>query len=168
MAAMMRQMRKQILTMIALTLGLAGFCAPALGQGATAVGTMIVSDPLTGLAIEGWDPVSYFTETDPVPGSPDFEYVWQGAPWFFANAANRENFIQHSDVYAPQFGGHCAMSMARGYVSDGNPRLYALYKNRLYFFFSSGNRDAFLLAPDKAIADAEAKWATLSKGLSTR
>lgn len=162
---MMRQIGKQILTIALLLAGLAGGAAPVQ---AAALGTLIVADPLSGIAIDGWDPVSYFTESEPQRGVPDFEYVWNGAPWFFISAANRDAFKLHPEVYAPQFGGHCGMSVARGYLSDGNPRVYVLRQNRLYFFFSMGNRDAFMLSPDKAVTDADGQWAYLSQQLSTR
>ena len=129
--------------------------------------TTIVTDPLTGVAIEGMDPVSYFTEAAPEPGKPDFEYDWKGVPWYFASAANRDVFIGAPDIYAPQFGGHCAMSLSRGYLSDGNPQIYAVVAARLYVFYSVANREAFLLSPGVAIKDATSHWAVLSKQLAT-
>ena len=86
--------------------------------------TTIVTDPLTGVAIDGYDAVSYFIDAEPQPGKPDFEYDWQGVPWYFDSAANRDVFMRNPDVYAPQFGGHCVTSLSRGYLSDGKPRLY--------------------------------------------
>src|ERR1044071_6233089 len=102
---MMRQISKQILTIGALLLALDA--APAAAQ---AVIDTIVTDPLTGVAIEGYDAVSYFTEPAPLPGLPDYEYYWGGVPWYFASAANRDVFVRNPEIYAPQYGGHCEMS----------------------------------------------------------
>ena len=124
--------------------------------------TTVVTDPLTGISIDGYDPVSYFTDPDPQEGKPDFEYVWQGVPWYFVSAANRDVFQRSPEVYAPQFGGHCPMSLSRGYLSDGKPRLFTIHALKLYFFYSTANRDAFLLAPSLAISDANANWLKLS------
>ena len=33
----------------------------------------------TRLSISGYDPVAYFTDGTPVPGSSEFEYVWHDA-----------------------------------------------------------------------------------------
>ena len=33
------------------------------------------------LSISGYDPVAYFTDGKPVPGSSEFEYVWHHARW---------------------------------------------------------------------------------------
>ena len=110
---MMRQIGKQILTIAAWLLLVVA--APADGLLST-----IVTDPLTGVAIDGYDPVTYFTDSEPRLGKPDFEYDWAGVPWYFVSAANRDVFMRNPTVYAPQFGGHCLMSLARGYLHGGS------------------------------------------------
>src|SRR5436305_11297983 len=102
MTAMMRQIHKQTLTMALalLTILAAGLCAPHVFAGGLV--STVVTDPLTGVAIEGMDPVSYFTDPVPETGRSDFEYDWNGVPWYFATAANRDVFIGSPEVYAPQ------------------------------------------------------------------
>jgi len=87
-------------------------------------------------------------------------------PWHFANAANRDVFKLSPEIYAPQYGGHDVMGVARGFVSDSDAKIYAVFKQRLYLFYSAANREAFLLSPDAAARTAEEKWPTLSAGLS--
>jgi YHS domain-containing protein len=167
---MMRQIRKQNLTISLLAAVLSVWLAASSSVFALSrsVVTSIVTNPLTGIAIDGFDPVSYFTENEPKQGVSDYEYIWGGVSWYFASAANREVFVRNPEIYAPQFGGHCAMSMARGYLSDGNPRVYLVVAQRLYLFYSAGNRDAFVMSPAKALEDAKAKWPDLSKELSSQ
>lgn len=162
MAAMMRQICKQILTMTGAVLLL---CALTTGALAQSLVTTIVTDPLTGVAIDGYDPVSYFTESEPLPGSPEFEYQWGGVPWYFASAANRDVFKLNPEVYAPQHGGHCEMSLARGYLSDGKPRIYVIEGMKLYLFYSAANREAFLISPGEALDKAAEAWPELVKTL---
>ncbi|HHY51350.1 MAG TPA: hypothetical protein GYA10_16580, partial [Alphaproteobacteria bacterium] len=69
------------------------------------------------------------------------------------------------EVYAPQHGGYCEMSLARGYLSDGKPNLYVIHKAKLYLFYSAANREAFLLARTEALASAEANWQRLKQDL---
>lgn len=135
---------------------------------AQSIVTAIVTDPLTGIALGGMDPVSYFTEATPLPGRSEFEFDWGGVPWHFASAANRDIFAKSPEIYAPQYGGHCAMGMARGFLSAGDPKVYVIFKQRLYFFYSAANREAFLLAPDAAAIRSQEKWQVLSKTLSSR
>ena len=159
MAAMMRQRCKQILTMALCATLLLGAQA---GARADSLVTSIVIDPLTGVAMDGYDPVSYFTEGRPLQGNPDFEFYWAGVPWYFASAANRDVFQRNPDVYAPQYGGHCQMSLARGFLSDGKPEVYAIEGMKLYLFYSAANREAFLLSPSEAQQRAAANWSQLS------
>lgn len=168
MAAMMRQKRKQNLTItrllvaLWLTLGLA-LSAPASAAGLV---TAIVTDPLTGVALEGYDPVSYFTDPEPIQGVADFEYQWGGVPWYFASAANRDVFMRNPEIYAPQFGGHCVTSLSRGYLSDGKPRLYVITGMKLYLFYSVANREAFFKSEEISLRDANGGWAKLSGTLT--
>lgn len=161
----MQQISKQILTMIALVLPL--FALPLCAY-AQSVNSYIATDPLTGIAIGGMDPVSYFTEPAPLQGKPEYEFEWMGAPWLFANQANLEVFKRAPEIYAPQYGGHGGMSMARGFVSDSDPRFYIVFKSRLFLFYSAANREAFLLSPDAAARKGAEHWPVLSKNLSTQ
>lgn len=154
MAMIMRQLGKKILTML-LVLGIA---VMPFGAGAASLVTAVVNDPLTGVAVDGYDPVSFFTDAEPLRGRPDFEFQWSGVPWYFASAANRDVFMRAPEIYAPQFGGHDAMALSRGYLSDGDPRLHAIVGQRLFLFYSPGNREAFLLAPGPAYREAQARW----------
>jgi len=159
---MMRQIGKEILTIVgALAIGLLSV-APASAESLI---TAIVTDPLSGVAIDGYDPVTYFTDPEPKEGLPDYEYYWGGVPWYFVSAANRDVFMRAPEVYAPQFGGHCLMALSRGYLSDGKPGIYVVRANRVYLFYSSANRDAFELSEREAKTKAEANWPNLSATL---
>ena len=65
----------------------------------------INADP-RGLAIEGYDPVAYFTQRKAVEGSEEFSYYWMGATWHFASSEHLEMFKSHPERYAPQYGGY--------------------------------------------------------------
>lgn len=155
---MMGQLRKQILTIAALLL-------LAVSARADSLVTAIVTDPISGVAIDGYDPVSYFLGAEPQMGKPDYEYYWGGVPWYFANPGNRDAFARAPEVYAPQYGGHCLTSLSRGYLSDGKPRLYVVEAMKLYFFYSTGNRDAFLMSRAPTLEAALEKWPELAKDL---
>jgi YHS domain-containing protein len=168
MAAIMRQKRKQILTItrligaLALVAGL-GVAVPVQAAGLV---ESIVTDPLTGVALEGYDPVSYFIGPEPVMGTPDFAYEWGGVPWYFASPANRDVFIRNPEIYVPQYGGHCLTSLSRGFLSDGKPRLYAIKDMKLYLFYSVANREAFFASGDSIVPTADTQWTKLRPGLA--
>ena len=126
----------------------------------------IVVDPLTGVALDGYDPVSYFTEEEPALGLPEYEYVWHGVSWYFTNEANRAVFVRAPEIYAPQFGGHGTMGLARGYLTDGNPYIYSKLGGKIFLFYSFGNRDAFMLAQRPSYIKAFNNWKFLSQKFS--
>lgn len=164
----MRQKRKQILTITRLAAVFAlvlGFAAGLQVQAAALV-EEIVTDPLTGVALEGYDPVSYFTSPDPVLGSSDFAYEWGGVPWYFSSPANRDIFMRNPEIYAPQYGGHCLVALSRGFLSDGKPRLYAIKDMKLYLFYSVANREAFFASGEGVVASADGEWKKLRQGLA--
>lgn len=85
-----------------------------------------------GVAIKGYDPVAYFSGNGPVKGTPEFEFVWNGARWKFASAANREAFIQDPKKYAPMYGGYCAYAVSQGKTADIDPEAWTIFEGKLY------------------------------------
>jgi len=130
------------------------------------VSRVVSSDPATGLAIGGYDPMSYFVAGQPKKGTDLYEFEWQGASWRFVSEANRYAFARDPAVYAPGFGGHGALAMAQGTANAGNPAIWVIYKNALYLFFSTEARRKWLLAPETYIDRAQKKWPNVMAGLS--
>lgn len=126
----------------------------------------IVVDWHTGLAIGGYDPVAFYTDGRPVPGSPDFELAYGGAVWRFCNIGNREAFAARPDVYAPQFGGYDPLGVAHGVAVAGNPSLWLISGGRLFLFYDRGRLDTFTADAERIIAAAERKWPEVSHTLS--
>ncbi|MEZ5839132.1 MAG: YHS domain-containing (seleno)protein [Hyphomicrobiales bacterium] len=126
----------------------------------------IVVNPLTGLAIEGYDPVSYFTPDGPRLGLDKLEFAWRGAIWRFANEGNLAAFREAPEIYTPRYGGHCAMAAARNAIADGKPLLWRVYRERLYLFYSVGNRAAFDTEPERWMRRADEYWPQLETQLS--
>ncbi len=58
-----------------------------------------------GVAIQGYDPVAYFTENRAVKGSSAFSYNWNEARWQFLTAEHRDLFAANPRKYAPNHGG---------------------------------------------------------------
>jgi hypothetical protein len=133
---------------------------------AAATTERIVVDPRTGLAIAGMDPVAYFLEAAARPGLPEHQATWSGAAWRFRNAGNRAAFLASPAVYAPVFGGHDPVVVARGYIAEGDPELFAIAGDRLYLFQTREALATFLAAPQEVIAQATLNWPRLAMRLS--
>jgi hypothetical protein len=126
----------------------------------------IVVNRYSGLAIEGFDPVTYFTDEKAIKGLPDFEAAEGGAVWRFQNAGNRDAFAANPEIYGPQFGGYDPIDIARGVAFAGNPRFFVVTGQRLYLFGREETRNAFAADPARFLKDAQARWPDLQKTLA--
>ena len=115
----------------------------------------LIATDLNHLAIRGYDTVAYFTDGKAIKGSSDFVYVWGDARWQFATAAHRDMFAADPDRYAPQYGGHCAGSMAMGELSIANPTTWTIVNGKLYMFAGTKLAGPFTAGE---IAAADANW----------
>jgi YHS domain-containing protein len=126
----------------------------------------IVVNRFSGLAIEGFDPVAYFVDGQPVRGLADFELTQGGAVWRFHNEGNRASFAEHPEIYGPQFGGYDPTEVARGVTQPGNPMFFVVADQRLYLFSREANRDAFAADPAAVLQQASTRWPELERDLS--
>jgi YHS domain-containing protein len=111
-----------------------------------------------GLAIDGYDPVAYFTERKPVKGSPEFRVEFEGSTFQFASAAHRETFAADQAKYAPQYGGYCAYGMAKGYKAKIDPAAFTVVGDKLYLNYSETVRSQWLTDVPGYIRKADANW----------
>ena len=88
------------------------------------------------LAIKGYDPVSYFTEEEPLEGQQVFSYQYNGATYRFASEATLETFKADPAKYEPAYGGWCAYAMGKGYTADINPKTYKIVDGKLLLFYN--------------------------------
>lgn len=138
--------------------GLVSTLTMMLSSGTGALTERVVADWRTGLALHGFDPVTYFTSGGPKPGHPELEYAHAGVTWRFRNEGNRAAFSERPDVYMPRFGGYDPIAIAQGAATPGHPELWLIRGDRLYVFHSAEAREAFMKAGDSAVALAEKQW----------
>lgn len=91
----------------------------------------------SGLAIQGYDPVAYFTSDKAVEGKKEFSLEYQGATYQFATAADRDAFKANPGKYEPQYGGWCAYAMgAKGEKVAVDPETFKIIDGKLYLFYN--------------------------------
>lgn len=135
-----------------------------LAQAATT--ERVVADRFTGLAINGVDPVAYFTDGRVTQGRPDVEASEAGAVWRFRNNDNRAFFLAHPEIYGPQFGGYDPVDVARGVPFAGRPQFWLIVGQRLYLFGHAESRDAFAANPSGVLSEARMRWPELRETLA--
>ena len=146
----------------AAALALAGVVPVAIA----ATTEMVVMDWHSGLAIDGYDPVAFFTDGKPLVGNADFELHYSGAVWRFRNVGNREAFAARPDIYMPQFGGYDPIGVAHGVAVPGNPNLWQISGERLFLFYDQTRLKKFTADPNQALAEAERNWPAVMSTLS--
>jgi hypothetical protein len=163
-----RQKRRQYCFSLAAIIGLFGYAGLtfvlAAGPGASA-GERIVVDWHTGLAIDGYDPVAFFTDGKPLQGSANLELRRGDVVWRFINVGNRAAFAAAPNVYIPQYGGYDAIGVARGLAVAGNPNVWVIQGQRLFLFYDSARRQKFVTDPNRVIASADRKWPGVQRSI---
>ena len=119
-------------------------------------GTSVPSIAATtvSLAIEGYDPVAYFTMGKPARGLPEFEYEWDEHRYHFVSAEHRDLFRIDPLRYAPQFANFCAMALTRGEIIEADPKNWLISDGKLYIFGAAYGPDNFCKGLPANIAKA--------------
>jgi hypothetical protein len=127
----------------------------ALPRAAAAQAAVYAED---GIAIDGTDPVAYFTEGRPVAGDPALTHDWNGATWRFASEANRAAFAADPATYAPQYGGFCAWAVAEGYTASTTPEAWRIEDGKLYLNYSRRIQRRWERDIPGFVSRADANW----------
>jgi len=118
----------------------------------------VVTNPRTGLAIAGFDPVAYFIDQAASPGREEFELRHRGVTWRFRNSGNRAAFMDSPGDYEPRFGGYDPVAIGRGAPTPGNPEVWLVWERRLYLFFDPQSREEFTADARRIVMQADARW----------
>ena len=117
-----------------------------------------VYQSLFGTAIDGTDPVSYFTEGKPIEGSSDHRMEWNGATWYFSSAENLAKFAANPEAYAPQYGGYCSWAVSQGYTASTDRDAWAIVDGKLYLNYNRRVHEQWERNIPDNIAKADQNW----------
>jgi YHS domain-containing protein len=91
----------------------------------------------SSLAIDGYDPVTYFTQGKAVKGNAANAVVYEGVTYHFSSANNKETFRASPARYEPQYGGWCAYAMGKnGEKVEIDPETFKVLDGKLYLFYN--------------------------------
>lgn len=106
-------------------------------------------------AIDGYDPVAYFTEKKPVQGKAEFSQMFDEKRYLFSSAKHRDLFAANPERYEPQFNGLCAGNVAKGNKVKAIPTIWRVVDGKLFLFAGAQTDDEEVA---KKVALAQAKW----------
>lgn len=138
------------LSLLLLTVGLA---LPVFAQTKT-----LLNLDQSGVAIEGYDPVAFFTDRKPVKGDSKFSFKHDGAIYFFASMEHKELFKADPAKYEPEFGGYCAYGVSRNKLVEIDVDAFQIVDGKLLLQYSKGIREDFNKDQAGNLAKAISNW----------
>ena len=115
-----------------------------------------------GVILKGYDPVAYFTVHRAVHGHASFQSKFGGATYEFASAADKAAFDKNPSRYVPQYGAFCANYVKKGELRDIDPKVFFIYKSRLYVCSAADEAKEFRRNIDSSIENADSNWRQLT------
>jgi len=113
------------------------------------------------LAIEGYDPVAYFTQNKAVEGNEKYQTKWMDANWRFSTVKNLTLFKENPEKYAPQYGGYCAYAVSQNSVAGIKPELFTIHNSKLYLNYNRNINKKWRQDRGQYIIDANQYWPQL-------
>ena len=145
----------RLLSILLLT---ATLTAPTVAAQAAAGTKVLINTDKTGLALQGYDPVAFFTDGRPVQGSAAHRTSHLGAEYRFASAEHQNAFEAEPAKYAPQFGGYCAYGVSQGHTAPVQIDTWQIVDGRLLLNYSQSVKRKFDADRAAYLQKADANW----------
>jgi len=117
----------------------------------------------SGLALKGYDPVSYFTANKAMKGSSEFTHQHMGVTYRFASAANRDLFAKEPGKYLPEYGGYCAWAVGHNYTAPADPEAWKIVNGKLYLNYNKDVQKKWMAEEASLIQKGDSNWPKLHK-----
>lgn len=86
----------------------------------------------SGVILDGYDPVAFFTDNKPVKGSEQFQHTYDEAIYHFASQEHLDLFKKNPEMYKPQYGAWCAYAVSLGRVAPIDVNTFSVVNGRLF------------------------------------
>jgi len=124
---------------------------------------------ITSLAINGYDPVAYFTKGQAIEGTNKISAEHDGTTYYFSSVEHQSLFERNPEQYVPQYGGYCATGVATANAKfPVDPETFKVTEGKLYLFYNGpyqGNhfngREPWVKDEIKLIKTANSNWRSL-------
>jgi YHS domain-containing protein len=112
----------------------------------------------TGVILQGYDAVAYFTDNKPVKGDPKFSARYNGATYWFVSDAHAAMFKDHPEMFAPQYGNFCGYAMSLNKLRPVDPTIFQIENGRLILQHTQDAYIQFNKDVPGNIAKADGYW----------
>ncbi|MFT6267880.1 MAG: YHS domain-containing protein [Alphaproteobacteria bacterium] len=110
------------------------------------------------LAIQGYDPVAYFTLNAATKGDSQYTANYEGATYWFSSASHQKLFKGNPAKYAPQFGGYCAFGVSKEKKYSIEPDAFEIVGGKLYLNLNKKVQSIWTKNAQELIVDANGYW----------
>jgi len=119
---------------------------------------LLVNKTKDGLALQGYDPVAYFTDNKPMKGNPKIKSSYEGANYYFASAEHKALFDASPAKYAPAYGGYCGYAASIDRLSPISPEWFQIEDGKLILQHNKKAFDKFNAELKSNVAKADQNW----------
>jgi len=128
------------------------------GSGAFGQSKTLLNLDKNAVAIQGYDPVAFFTQGKPVKGQPQYESKYNGARYLFRSAEDKATFDANPSKYEPQFGGFCAYAVSEGHTAPVKVEAFMIVNGRLLMQYDLDVKKVFEKDPQGRLEKADKNW----------
>jgi YHS domain-containing protein len=111
-----------------------------------------------GVAIQGYDPVAFFTQNAPVKGRLELTSQYNGATYRFASKKDKELFDKDSARYEPIFGGYCAFGVSKNKLVPIDVEAFQIIDGKLVLQYSKSVQENFNKDTKGNLTKATQNW----------
>lgn len=115
----------------------------------------------TNLALQGYDPVAFFTEGSPREGLESLTARHGRYVYRFATEEHRAMFEAEPAKYAPAFGGFCAYGVSRGNLAPVEIETWQIQHGHLILNKNPKVKELYNKDPEGCFDRATEKWPKL-------
>jgi len=129
-----------------------------VAQAQTPAGKTLVNVNAKGIALQGHDPVAFFSDSRPAKGDSALSARHEGATYWFATAENKAAFEAAPERYTPAFGGYCAYGASNGYTAPVEIGTWQIVDGRLLLNYNQSIRKKFDADRAAYLRKADSNW----------
>lgn len=151
---------KKFALLLTITLGFLTSCS---SENETPKGEIYEVD---GVALEGYDPVAYFAQSEAKKGTKQSSAEYNGLTYYFSSSKNQSLFQENPEKYLPEYGGWCAYAVAEGSRKmEPDPTMWQIQDGKLQLFYddwmtslSGGLKEEWNENPNEYTSKADQNW----------
>ena len=130
----------------------------AVAKISAAKGNLVNVSGASDIALDGFDPVSFFERGEPANGSPMIRSEYAGATYLFESEKTKAQFEASPEKYAPAYGGFCAYGVSLGLLLPVDITTAQVRSGKLYLNVNSAIREKFDADFKGSISKADDNW----------